>query len=528
MHHDSNNSGLSSLIAGEGKLDELSRDIESMGPTYTRIGQLLSRRPDLLPLNYLDALQKVGIDNSGLENTKLEKAEIDAIIEKEFGRKTSHIFSNFEYTAISSSVFSQTHLATQLSGKRVILKIMRPSILEDVTEELGELSQIVDFIDQAKSNKQFDYKLIFDELQKTIFSELDFRKEVLNLKHLKESLAFLDQIVVPEPVKHLCTSKIITSEFIDGTQLGSTNFSGLLSGERNNLAGQVFQAFLHQFLIDGFVHGSFKIDNVFLTNSGSIALLDLGKATHISKRVQECILKLLLALNEGRGDTVATILTQLGVTKENFDEMSFRNIIEDLVMLHQTSSEDRLEMARVFTGIGQAVVKFGITLPAELTVFSNTLMRVDKISDMIDPTFDSRKFLKKNVSSIVRDNAIKSFSAAHLFEGILESVHLLEKMPSKISKILDSAAENQFKITVDAIDERVLISGFQKIANRITAGLILAALIMGAAQLMQVQTSFQIWGYPGLAILCFLAAALCGFALVIEVLISDSLERRKS
>ncbi len=196
-------------------------------------------------------------------------------------------------------------------------------------------------------------------------------------------------------------------------------------------------------------------------------------------------------------------------------------------MLHQTAVADRLEMERVFNGIGQAVVKFGVTLPAELTIFSQALIGADKISDIIDPAFDSRSFLKQNVSSIMRENAIKSFSVVHLFEGLKVSIQLLEKMPEKISKILDSAAENQFKITVDAIDERVLISDFQKIANRITAGLILAALIMGAAQLMQVPTKFQIWGYPGLAILCFLATAFCGFVLVMEVLVSDNLERRQ-
>lgn len=127
---------------------------------------------------------------------------------------------------------------------------MRPLIFEKVSAELNELSQMVDFIDQAKTNKLFNYKLIFEEIQKTIHSELDFHQEALNLKHLKENLASFNLIEVPAPILPLYTDRIITTEYVEGTNLQLANLSGLLSVERARLASQVFQAFLNQFLVD--------------------------------------------------------------------------------------------------------------------------------------------------------------------------------------------------------------------------------------------------------------------------------------
>ena len=162
-----------------------------------------------------------------------------------------------------------------------------------------------------------------------------------------------------------------------------------------------------------------------------------------------------------------------------------------------------------------------MALPFEFGTLGTTLVNLDKVADMLDNNFDSRKFLEKNVTEIMKGHVMRTLSPAHVFQNILEAVDLLEKLPGKVGTILDAVAANQLKITVDAIDEQLLMSGCQKIANRITMGLVLAALIMGATQLMQIKSTFTIWGYPGIAIIWFILAAGCGFGLVLEIFISD-------
>ena len=121
----------------------------------------------------------------------------------------------------------------------------------------------------------------------------------------------------------------------------------------------------------------------------------------------------------------------------------------------------------------------------------------------------------------MQQRLVRSLSPGNLFSGMLELKDLVQRLPARMNKILDAISNNELKVTVDAIDERTLIDGFQKVANRITVGLILAALIVGAAMLMRVDTSFRIWGYPGLAIIFFLAAAAGGIALLVNILFYD-------
>ncbi|MDQ6655271.1 MAG: AarF/ABC1/UbiB kinase family protein, partial [Verrucomicrobiota bacterium] len=152
-------------------------------------------------------------------------------------------------------------------------------------------------------------------------------------------------------------------------------------------------------------------------------------------------------------------------------------------------------------------------------------MNLDQVGRTIAPDFDPNASIRRNAAQIMQQRLIKSMSPGNLFSGVLELKDLLQRLPTRINKILDAIAENKLKVEVDAIDEKTLIVGFQKVANRITTGLIIAALIVGAALLMRVDTTFRIWGYPGLAIIFFLAAAGSGIVLLVNILFYDTSDK---
>ena len=154
-------------------------------------------------------------------------------------------------------------------------------------------------------------------------------------------------------------------------------------------------------------------------------------------------------------------------------------------------------------------------------MLGKTLLNLDQIGRAIAPEFDPNASIRRHAAQILQQRLLKGLSPGNLFSGVLELKDLLQRLPARLNKIMDAIANNELKIEVDAIDERTLIVGFQKVANRITVGLILAALIVGAAMLMRVETSFRIWGYPGLAIIFFLVAAGGGITLLINILFYD-------
>src|SRR5437868_12276651 len=150
-----------------------------------------------------------------------------------------------------------------------------------------------------------------------------------------------------------------------------------------------------------------------------------------------------------------------------------------------------------------------------------SLLNLDQVGRTLSPEFYTNASIRRNAAEIMRQRVLKSLSPGNLFSGVLEVKDLIQRLPARLNKFLDALANNEFKVSVDAIDEKTLVIGFQKVANRITVGLIIASLIVGAALLMRVETSFRIWGYPGLAILFFLCAAGAGIVLLLNILFYD-------
>jgi predicted unusual protein kinase regulating ubiquinone biosynthesis (AarF/ABC1/UbiB family) len=237
--------------------------------------------------------------------------------------------------------------------------------------------------------------------------------------------------------------------------------------------------------------------------------------------LQENLLQLLLAVSEGRSDDAATVAIKIGEVTEQFEETSFRNRVAALVGAQQAATLEQMQVGRVVLEITQASAESGLRLPAELTMLGKTLLNLDLVGRTLDPQFDPNASIRRNGATMLQERLWKALSPGNLFGGMLELKDLLMRLPGRVNQILDVVARNDLKVKVDAIDEIVLIEGMQKVANRITVGLILAALIVGAALMMRIDSSFRLFGYPGLAILCFMGAGGGGLVLIINILMHD-------
>jgi hypothetical protein len=162
-----------------------------------------------------------------------------------------------------------------------------------------------------------------------------------------------------------------------------------------------------------------------------------------------------------------------------------------------------------------------------LTLLGKTLLQLDEIGRILAPDWDPNASVRRNVDEFMSERMKKDVSKGNVLNSVLEMRNFVGGLPSRLNRIMDSVANNELEVKVKSVDVKVVMEGMQKIANRITTGLVLAALIVGASLLMRVQTSFQIFGYPGLAILCFLAAATGGFWLVLKIFIQDYKDKKK-
>jgi predicted unusual protein kinase regulating ubiquinone biosynthesis (AarF/ABC1/UbiB family) len=230
---------------------------------------------------------------------------------------------------------------------------------------------------------------------------------------------------------------------------------------------------------------------------------------------------MLLAISEGKGEEAAERAAEIGEKLETFDEPEFRRRVVELVGEYQNTRLEQIQVGKVVMEVSRVSADAGMRLPAELTMLGKTLLHLDEIGRTLDPSFDPNASVRKNAAELLQKRMRKSASPANLYASLLEAKDFAQKLPGRVNKVLDILANNQLRLDVDAVDERLLIDGLHKIANRISLGLVLAALIVGAALLMQVPTQFRILGYPGLAILLFLTAAFGGLWLVVSILMRD-------
>ena len=513
-------------IAAESEVapaEDLAKDLEKLGPTFIKLGQLLSTRADILPGPYLEALARL---QDQIEPFPYE--EVERIVSGELGVRLSKAFADFDPAPLAAASLAQVHKASMRDGRAVVVKVQRPDIRDLIVGDLEALGEIAHFLDQhTELGRRYEFDNMLVNLRKSILHELDFTVEANNLHTIAANLAEFDDLVIPEPVDDFTTTRVLTMEFISGKKITALNPLRLLEIDGGLLADELWSAYLKQFLIDGIFHADPHPGNVFLTDDDRIALLDLGMVGRVTRTFQDNLLRLLLAISEGRGEMAAEAAIRMGEPKEGFDRATFERRITDLVADNSDAVLSRMNAGKVTLDITRISADCWFRLPAEFTMIAKALMNLDRVVYTLDPNFDPNVIIRDRANEILQRNILKSVAPANLLSGVVDLKEFAEKLPTRVNRILDAAGNNELRFKVDAIDEKVVLEGLQKVANRITLGLVVAALIVGAAMLMRVETSFKIFGYPGIAMIFFLLAAAAGLILAFSILFYDEKRRRK-
>jgi len=492
------------------------RDLESLGPTFIKLGQILSTRADLLPPEYLDALARLQDD---VEPFPYE--DVERTIREELGVRVSHAFLEFDRVPIAAASLGQVHRAVLRGGRQVAVKVQRPGLRERIDQDLVTFHEIATVIDKVGAARNVDAARVIEEFKHTLLAELDYREEARNLVTIAHQLRDFENIIVPLPVDDFTTARVLTMDYVGGTKITAVSRIEWTEVDGAVLAEDLFRAYLQQILIDGVFHADPHPGNVLLTPDHRIALIDLGMVGHISAQAQEQLFKLILAIGEGRGDDAANVLMTLGERQDDFEEMEMRRAVAEIVSRYHGQTLRDMNVGRVMLEMSRSGAEHGLKIPPEMALLGKTLLHLDEVGRVLDRDFDVNASLRRNASSVMQKRMLKSATPANIFSAAMDVREFAERLPGRVNRILDSLAANDMRFKVEVIDQGSIIEGLQKVANRIALGLVLAALIVGAAMLMRVPTSLTIFGYPWIAMLLFLAAAAGGFWMAWTILAGD-------
>lgn len=482
-------------------------DLEKLGPTFVKLGQLLSTRPDMLPSEYLEALTRLQ-DNV----TPMPFSCVRDILHQELGVDMSAVFRIVDEKPLASASIGQVHWARLHSGEEVVVKVQRPGIREEIFTDLEVLGQLAQWLDSYTDiGHRYRFALMLTSLRRSLLKEVDYRIEAENALRFASNLQEFRRIRIPRPYLQYTTDRVLTLQYIDGAKITALTPSELAVIDREELARELFCSFLHQALIDGFFHADPHPGNVLLTPGGYIAFIDFGMVVSIPASVQEYLLKMVLALNEANGDEVAGVATSMGTAEEGFNKGRFREMIRELVAEHSDAPLERLQTGRIILEMQSIAGVNNLRLPTELIMLGKTLMNLDRLLQTFAPSFVPSAEMRRYTGTVIRRRSQSMLTLDGIFRAALEAGELARALPYRLNKITQMLADNELHFQVTGFNEKRLLASIEKVANRVTTGLILAALIVGASLIVRLDSPY----YRSIAFLFYILASVGGAYLVI-------------
>lgn len=498
----------------DARAQAFARDLERMGPTYIKMGQLLSTRFDLLPSSYTEALTR-------LQDTvdPFCFAEVREIVEEELGARIKDVFAFFDEEPLAAASLGQVHRATTRSGRDVVVKVQRPDVRETIRGDMDVLDKVTGAVDKHTSvGSSYGLNQLLHQFRRSLVDELDYRREARNLLRFIELTSGHDRLVVPGPVLQMTTTRVLTMEHVEGRKVTDLGPLALIDLDTRPLVEQLFHCYLQMILDEGVLHADPHPGNLLVTEDGRLALLDLGMTATVPQRVQTHVTKLLLAINDGDGEEAASVLADMGHSLDDYDAAAFRDDVAHLVSEAMASGAD-LEAGRLLVELSRLSGVHGLRPPAEMAMIGKALLNLDQTTSHLDPDFSPAEAIRDNVSDIFA-SSLKT-SPGGLLAAAIEAKEFTAHLPKRANRILDSLARGQLRVQVDAIDEQRLHVVLQRIANRLTLGLIIAATIIGAAMMMRVESEVTFLGFPAIAMVFFTAAVLAAIALGVHIMLTD-------
>ncbi|HET8561259.1 MAG TPA: AarF/UbiB family protein [Marmoricola sp.] len=456
---------------------QLAADLEAMGPTFVKLGQLMSSRVDLLPTAYIDALGRL---QDQVEPFPFE--EVEAIISGELGVRLSRMFPEFDPEPIAAASLGQVHRASLRDGRQVVVKVQRPDIRGQVAEDMDVLAELAEALDRHTDvGNRYAFADLFEQFRASLVDELDYTREASNLDTLRETLVDEELIVVPAPVHDLTTSRVLTMEYVDGRNVTSLGPLGQLELDGARLADALFLAYLRQVLVDGVFHADPHPGNVLVTTDGRLALIDVGMVARIKPALRERLVKLFLALADARADEVARLARTMGEELPDFDDRRFERAVADVVARAGDASVQELNIGALVLQLTRQAAECGLRMDPELVMLGKTLLNLDQVALTLDADFEPREALRRHTTSLMKSSM--ETSPASLMASVLEAKEFVEELPGRVNRAFDAIGSGRFELRVNAFDEDEFLRGLHKLANVGAAGIILAALILASALL---------------------------------------------
>ena len=484
--------------------------LEDLGPTFVKLGQIMSKRTDILPPAYCAELEKLCMDSN-----PLPASEIIEVIEYEFGRPVEELFSHFDETPLGSASIAQVHAATLPDGRRVVVKVQRPHVAETMKEDMSILRKLIKPLKFAPSvGGAVDFKMLLEELWQVSQQELDFLIEAHHTQQFQENNKDIVYVACPHIEENLTTSRVLTMEFIDGFSI--TNHERLSEGgyDVNEIGTKLTENYIKQVLDDGFFHADPHQGNIMIRD-GKIVWIDMGMIGTLSSHDRTLLRDAVKAVVRKDNNEIIRAIMALGAVKGELDYTHLYSDIDMLLDRYTSIDLGDINLGTLLQDVIQVVNENHIVLPPGISMLARGLLTIEGVLAALSPEINAVQVAKQHVMNEMKLNHDVKKELERAAQSIYVSAEKALDIPGLTTDLLNMTLRGQTRINLDLASSKSLMDQFNKIMNRLIVCIITAALLLASSLICTTNMQPKTLGIPTLGFLGYVAALILGIILIV-------------
>ncbi len=493
--------------------------LEELGPTFIKFGQVLSTRRDLLPTEFCLELEKLQDDVPGCEFCDME-----GLVEAELGKPIRELYASFSSEPMAAASLAQVHRARLKNGRRVIVKVQRPGIEQVVANDLEILAFLAAKAEQhVAESRAYNPTGMVRELKKSLARELDFNIEASNARRFREMFQDDPTVYVPEVFLEYSGARVLTMEEIQGIKITDTKALEKAGLDRHAIAANGANAYLKQIFGRGFFHADPHPGNLFVLPGNRVVFLDFGMTGRLHPYVKSQIIKILLGIIQGDMAMMSEAAVGLGTTDERTDFRSLELDMADFVDRNYVTSLKDVRVGENFAQLVNILTRNRVRLSTELFLLARTLMTIEGVGKRLDPEFNLIELLEPFIKQLLRERRSPKKIAQDLMKFMSWAYNFIIALPRDMREIVTKVKQGKLHIEFEHKGLEDLIAELERVSNRLSFSLIIAALIVGSSIIMHADKGWKLFGHPLMGFLGYLLAGLMGFWLAWSILRSGKL-----
>ncbi len=492
----------------------LRRTFEELGPTFIKLGQILTTRPDIVPDEYMVELMKLQDKVPPLPFDDIKEA-----IEAELKKPVAELFKEVDHIPLACASMAQVHKAVTHSGDLVVIKVQRPGIEEVIKTDASIVSYLAKLLERyVPESRIYDPTGLAKEFSSYIIKELDFTLEASHTEKFRRNFASDKRVKIPRVYWPLSSRTILTLEYLQGIKLDKVNEMRERGINTKKIAKLLADVFFKQVFDHNLFHGDLHGGNVFVIDKDTLGFIDFGLVGWVDRHMQDNLADILIAMVKEDHEALTKVYLNMGMLPPDLDEAAFRRDHMEILERYVNRPFTEVNIGELFLDYIKLSTRYQVKLPSELLLFDKCLLEIEGLVKVLNPDAnllkESEPYAKK---LILRRLGPKRFIKDGI-ETVSELKELISELPKQTRQILDKVLTDRLTFEVNHNGLEELVTEIDRSSNRLTFGVILAALIIGSSLVMAFDAPPIIFGYPALGIAGFVISAFLGLWLAFQIL----------